>query len=149
MAWPKAVLPVLKDQIEREWASPPDTSTTFLYRYGAPAYSIQQPVQALIIAAILKTDAKAIRTLHTALRIVRNLNLELAQRTKLLKTAKKRFHTHVKAKRDDFALAYLALLLMLDPDEALPLLRQWLDAPTTKDDRRTRGKDSEHAIRSA
>lgn len=140
MAWPKAVLPVLKDQIEREWASPADTSTTFLYRYGAPAYSIQHPVQALIIEAFLKVDAKAIGNLHTALRIVRNLNLELAHRTKLIKAAKKRFHSHIKAKREDFALAYLALLLMLDPDDTLPLLRQWLDTPTTKGERRTRAE---------
>jgi hypothetical protein len=140
MSWTKAVLPVLKERIEREWASPTETATTFLYRYGNPAYSIQQPVQALIIAATLRTEAKTISVLHTALRIIRNLNLDAAQRARLLATAKARFHSHVKAKNDDFALAYLALLLMLDPDVALPILRQWLNAPSSKTDRQARAE---------
>ena len=40
MSWPKAVLPVLKDQINREWTLQPDGITSFLHRYGASAYSI-------------------------------------------------------------------------------------------------------------
>ncbi|MFB6465016.1 hypothetical protein [Bradyrhizobium tunisiense] len=140
MAWPKAVLPILKEQIEREWAAPPESSTTFLYRYGVPISSIQQPVQALIVAAIVKTEAKTIEILHTALRIVRNLNPDVTLRAQLLTTAKGRFHSHVKAKNDDFALAYLALLLMLDPDAALPVLQQWLNAPILKDDQEARAE---------
>ena len=129
ISWTKQVLPVVKEQIEREWASPAETSTTFLYRYGNPTYSIQQPVQRLILAAVLKTDAKTIAVLHTALRIIRNLELADTQRAQLVATAKARYAAHVKAKKDDFALSYLALLLMLDPDTTLPMLRQWLDVP--------------------
>jgi hypothetical protein len=128
ISWPKAVLPVVKEQIDREWASPSETSTTFLYRYGAPAYPIQQPVQRLILSAILQSEANAIAVLKTALRIVRNLELDSAQRAQLFSTAKARYAAHAKAKREDFALSYLALLLMLDPDTALPTLRQWLNS---------------------
>ena len=66
--------------------------------------------------------------LKTALRIVRNLELDSAQRAQLFSTAKARYAAHAKAKREDFALSYLALLLMLDPDTALPTLRQWLNS---------------------
>jgi hypothetical protein len=132
IAWPKGVLPVLKEQIELEWTSPPDTSTTFLYRYGAPAYSIQQPVQRLILSAILKSEAKSIGVLRTALRIIRNLKLDATERAQLFSTAKTRHAAHVKAKKDDFALSYLALMLMLDPDAAFATLRTWLNsAPKT------------------
>jgi hypothetical protein len=128
ISWPKAVLPIVKQQIEREWASPSETSTTFLYRYGAPAYSIHQPIQRLILSAILKSEANAIAVLRTALKIVRNLELDLAQRAQLFSTAKTRYAAHVKAKKDDLALSYLALLLMLNPDAALPAYRQWLNS---------------------
>jgi hypothetical protein len=129
ISWPKQVLPVIKEQIEREWALPAETSTTFLYWYGAPTYSIQQPVQRLILTAILKNDAKTIAVLHTALRIIRNLELDTIQHALLFATAKARCDAHIKAKKDNFALSYLALLFMLDADASLPILRQWLNAP--------------------
>jgi hypothetical protein len=129
ISWPKQVLPVIREQIEREWASPAETSTTFLYRYRDPTYSIQQPVQRLFLSTFLKNDAKTIAVLHTALRIIRNLGLADTPRAQLFATAKARYAAHVKAKNDPFALAYLALLLILDPDATLPILHQWLDAP--------------------
>ena len=64
ISWPKQVRPVIKEQIEREWASPAETSTPFLYRYGVPTYSIQQPAQRLVLAAILKADAKTVAVPH-------------------------------------------------------------------------------------
>lgn len=128
ISWPKQVLPVVNEQIEREWASPAETSTTFLNRYGVHSYSVQQPVLRLILTAILKDDAKTIAVLRTSLRIIRNLELDDTQRAQLFATARARYAVHVKAKKDDFALSYLALLFMLRPDATLPILRQWLNA---------------------
>ncbi len=125
---PKAVLPVVKEQIDREWLSPSETSTTFLYQYGSPTYTIQQPVQRLIVSAILKSDANAVAVARNTLRIIRNLELDAAQRSQLFATAKTRYGAHVRAKKDDFALSYLALLLMVDPDAALPILAKWLNS---------------------
>jgi hypothetical protein len=126
--WPKVVLPVIKEQIELEWDQSSEYVTSFLYRYAAPARPIAKPVQRLLLATFMKADAKFISILNTALRIMRNLDLEAAQRTQLYDTAKKRFDVHVRAKKDDFALSYLALLLMLDGDAAFPLLRTWLSS---------------------
>jgi hypothetical protein len=140
MSWPKAVLPILKDQINREWTLPRDGMTSFLHRYGAPAYSIQQSVQPLLRAAFLKTDAQTIEILRTAIRNVRNLNLDVTQRADLFTMAAARFHAHTKATRDDFASSYLLMLVMLDPDAALPMLRQWLNAPASKADKVARAE---------
>lgn len=129
IAWPNQVLPVLKKQIEREWAAPGQTPNSFLYRYGTSTYAIQRPVQGLLLAALLKTEAKSISALHNALRIVRNLELDEEQRAQLFTTAKTRYAAHAKTKRDDFAISYLALMLMLDPDAAFTDLQTWLKSP--------------------
>ncbi|MDB5611129.1 MAG: hypothetical protein JWP25_8029 [Bradyrhizobium sp.] len=129
ISWPKAVLPVVKEQIDREWSAPSETSTIFLYRYGAPTYTIQQPVQRLIVSAILKSEANAVAIVRSFLRIVRNLELGATQRAQLFAMAKTRYAAHVKAQKDDFARSYLALLLIVDPDAALPILEKWLDGP--------------------
>jgi hypothetical protein len=128
ISWPKAVLPVVKEQVDREWSSPSETSTTFLYRYGAPAHTIQQPVQRLIVSAILKSEANAVAVVRSVLRVIRNLQLDATQRAQLFATAKTRYAAHVKAKKDDFALSYLALMLIVDPDAALPILERWLNS---------------------
>jgi hypothetical protein len=141
IAWPKSVLPVLQEQIELEWAAPPDTSTIFLYRYGAAANLIQQPVQRLIFSVILKSEANSVGVLRTTLRVVRNLRLDASERSRLFSTAKLRYAAHVKAKRDDFALSYLALMLLLDPDAAFATLRAWLNS-APKAVRQTRAENT-------
>jgi hypothetical protein len=128
-AWPKQVLPVIKKQIAREWAAPGETPHSFLYRYGSLTYALQRPIQDLVLAEIAKAEAKSVSVLHYVLRIVRNFNLDEATRRQLYAMAKKRHKAHAKAKLDDFALSYLALMLMLDPNAALPDLQNWLNAP--------------------
>lgn len=140
MSRPTAVLPVLRDQMDREWASPPDTPTNFLHHYSVAQRSIQQSVQALIIAAILKTEAKAVTVLYTAIRIIRNLQLDATRRAELLAAAKRRFRSHVETGNDDFALPYLALILILDPDASLPILAEWLNAPHLQEGRKARAE---------
>jgi hypothetical protein len=128
IAWPKKVLPIIKKQIELEWAAVSEARTSFLYRYGSPTYSLQQPIQKIILDALLKAEAKSVPVLHYALRIIRNLDLDDTRRAQLFAMAKARYAAHAKAKRDDFALSYLALMLMLSPDIALPDLQRWLSA---------------------
>jgi hypothetical protein len=103
-------------------------------------------VQPLIRAAILKAEAPTINILHTALRIIRNLALDATQRAQFFKMAAARFRSHVKAKKDDFALSYLLLLVMLDADAALPTLKQWLSAPSSKANRQARAETTLNAL---
>jgi hypothetical protein len=141
IAWPKAVLPVIQEQIELEWSAASNIATTFLYRFGAAANLILQPVQRLLVSAILKSDANDIGVLRTALRVVRNLRLDASERSQLFSMAKLRYAAHVKAKKDDFALSYLALMLLLDPDAAFVTLRTWL-ASAPKATRQTRAEQT-------
>ena len=77
---------------------------------------------------MLKLDANHVGVLRTWLQIIRNLQLDAKQRGQLFATTKKRFDAHAKAKKDDFARSYLALLLILDPDAGFASLRKWLNA---------------------
>jgi hypothetical protein len=99
MSSPKAVLPVLKEEIEYEWTSSSEGFSIFLRRYGATAYTIPQPVQRLILAAMLTSDAKIVAILRTGLRIVSNLELDIKQRPYFFATAKARYAAHVKSKQ--------------------------------------------------
>jgi hypothetical protein len=128
MSWPRAVLPVLKEEIDREYAATSPGLMIFLHRYAGVASPIAQPVQQLLLAAFLKSDAKHVSILRTMLSVIRNLELDTKQRTALFKKLKARFDAHSKAKLDDFALSYLALLLMIDADTALSVLSKWLSS---------------------
>ncbi len=128
MSCPKAVLPVVKEEIDHEWTTATEGQSIFLHQYGAAAHPIPQPVQRLVLSAMLKSDAKTVAILRTGLRIVRNLELNAKDRAQLFATAKARYTAHVKAKLAGFALSYLGLLLMLDPDASLSILRNWLNA---------------------
>ena len=126
MSWPKAVLPIMKEEIDHEYAATSPSLMIFLHRYAGVSTPIPQPVQQLLLAAFLKSDAKDVTILRTMLNMIRNLELDSKQRTALYDKSKARFAAHSKAKRDDFALSYLALLLVIDADAALPVLRNWL-----------------------
>ena len=128
IALPDSVLPVLKDQIELEWAGSTGTYCYCLNRYGAPAYSIQQPIQRLVLSTIRKREAKSNEVLRTSLKIIRTLKLDTTERAQLFAVAEARRAAHAKAKRDDFALSYLALMLMLNPNAGLVPLAKWVNS---------------------
>ncbi|MBR0960405.1 hypothetical protein [Bradyrhizobium japonicum] len=128
IAWPKAVVPIIREQVELEWSSSANSPNLFLHRYGGAASSIQRPVQLLLIEIIASSEANSISTLNNAQRIVRRLDLDASQRGQLFKVFRQRFHLHLKTKKNDFALSYLGLLLLLAPDAAMPFLEKWLNS---------------------
>jgi hypothetical protein len=127
IASPKAALPALKEQIEFEWSGP-DNLSIFLHRYGGAATTIQKPVQRLLFDAMVTAEANSVATLNTAQRIVRRLELDAERKTHLFSVAKKRFNAHAKAGKDDWALSYLGLLLIVDSNRAISSLETWLNA---------------------
>ncbi|MFK4536194.1 hypothetical protein ABIA00_004377 [Bradyrhizobium ottawaense] len=139
IAWPKAVLSVIREQVELEWNSSANSSSLFLHRYGGAANSIQRPVQLLLVEIIASSEANSLSTLNNAQRIVRRLDLDTSQKDRLFKVFKQRFHLHVTAKKNDFALSYLGLLLMLAPDAALPFVEKWMDG-ASPDERKGRAE---------
>ncbi|MEH2550761.1 hypothetical protein V1283_007406 [Bradyrhizobium sp. AZCC 2262] len=131
---PQAVLPIIKQEIALQWsASANNGRSDFLFRYGASAVSLQQPIQAMLLERLLKTEAPDIAALDRSIRIVRNLQLDEADKRRLLRVARRRYGQHVTAGRNDYALHYLALLLLLDPDTGVSDLESWLDSAPAED----------------
>ncbi|WP_316229826.1 hypothetical protein [Bradyrhizobium sp. SZCCHNR1051] len=135
MAHPNIVLPVLEQEIALEWSAAANGGTDFLSRYGAPATSLQQPIQGMLLDQFLKTEAPSIEALAQSSRIVRNFQFVEADKQRILRVARRRFTRHVAACANDFALNYLALLLLVDPDSGANDLVAWLDSPAPNDRR--------------
>ncbi|MGJ5080386.1 hypothetical protein [Bradyrhizobium sp. HKCCYLS3013] len=141
IASPKAVLPVIREQIEFEWSAPGNLSTTFLHRYGGAATSIQKPVQRLIFDVIVAAEASAAHTINIAQGIVQRLELDAKQKARLFSIARKRFDGYAKAGKNDWTLCYLGLLLIVDPDQGVSILETWLNA-TPAADRKARAEQT-------
>jgi hypothetical protein len=142
IAHPQIVLPTVQQEIAMEWSATGNARSDFLFRYGAPAISLPQPIQAMLLERFLKTEAPDIAALNRSIRIVRNLQLDEADKQRLLRVARRRHTRHISARNDEFALSYLALLLLVEPDSGINDLVAWLDSPASND-RRTR---AEHTL---
>jgi hypothetical protein len=125
-AHPQTVLPILQKEITLQWSAPVNGRSDFLYRYGTPAVSLQQPIQAMLLERLLKTEAPYIAALERSIRIVRNLQFNEIEKRRLLRVVRRRYKGHVAAGRDDYALSYLALILLQDPDTGVDDLAAWL-----------------------
>jgi hypothetical protein len=127
-AYPQAVLPILEEEIGSEWSAPINGHSDFLYRYGTPAVSLQRPIQTILLERFVKTEAPYATALDRSVRIVRNLRLDEAEKRRLLGLVRRRYTGHVAAARDDYALSYLAIILLLDPDTGANDLVSWLNS---------------------
>jgi hypothetical protein len=127
-AYPQAVLPILEEEIGLEWSAPINGRSDFLYRYGTPAVSLQQPVQTILLERFVKTEAPYAAALDRSIRIVHNLRLDEAEKRRLLSLVRRRYTGHVAAGRDDYALSYLAIILLLDADTGANDLVAWLNS---------------------
>jgi hypothetical protein len=125
-AHPQVVLPILEKEVALQWSAPVNGRSDFLYRYGTPAVSLQQPIQAMLLERFLKKEAPYTAALDRSIRIVRNLQLNEVEKRRLLRVARRRYSGHVAAGRDDYALSYLAIILLLDPDTGINDLAVWL-----------------------
>lgn len=123
---PQVVLPVLIRCISQEWLSPPPGRSDFLSRYASPTFPVQPPVQQVLFQRLVGREPRDLAKLDYALRIVKNLHLDEAQMIKLVRFARRRFAQNAAAGRNDHALRYLALLLLLDVNRAIDDLATWL-----------------------
>ncbi|MET4072595.1 hypothetical protein ABID58_007424 [Bradyrhizobium sp. S3.2.6] len=126
-AHPEEILPILQREITSQWSAPVNGRSDFLYRYGTSAVSLQQPIQAILLKCFEKSEVPYPAALDRSIRIIRNLRLDEADKQKLLRIVRRRFSGHVAATRDEYALSYLAIILLLDPDIGANDLTSWLD----------------------
>ena len=111
---PHLVLPEIERTISKEWSSSAAVRSEFLSRYASPEFSIHPLVQGILFRKFVASSPRAIATLDRVLRIVGNLDLDEVQKNKLVRTAKRRFNRYAAARHKDYALRYLALMLVLD-----------------------------------
>jgi hypothetical protein len=121
------VLPEIERAISNEWLSAEAVRSEFLSRYASPAFSIPPSVQEIIFRRFVASAPRATGTLDRVLHIVRKLDLDEEQRTKLVRTGKKRFNRHAAAGREDYALRYLALMLIVDINRTIDDLASWIE----------------------
>jgi len=127
------VLPEIERTISKEWSSSAAVRSEFLSRYASPEFSIHPLVQEILFRKFVASSPRAIGTLDRVLRIVGNLDLDEVQKNKLVRTAKRRFTRHVAAGRDDYALRYLALMLVLDINRTIDDLASWIESANGAD----------------
>ncbi|MGO1078147.1 hypothetical protein [Inquilinus sp. CA228] len=136
---PKAVLPVVRQSLTEGWSVSSEVRSDLIYRYANPAFPILPALRPTLFEVLISSEPNTLSMLDRGLRIFRNLNLNEDQRRQLLDVSRQRYADHVKAGRTDFAIRYLALLLMLDLELALDDLEMWInsgpDAPKVKAER--------------
>jgi hypothetical protein len=130
-AHPRVTLPAIRRQVRDEWLTTDKVRSDFLNRYARAAAAIQPAVQKILFGIFAgREEPSDLSKLERGIRIIRNLSLDDVQERKLLRLARTRFEQHASAGREDFALHYLALLFVLSPNAAVPVLEMWLSADT-------------------
>jgi hypothetical protein len=136
---PRVVLPVLRRRIREEWLSPTPGSWDFIYWYSQINIPIHSTIQQILFEVISSIDPPEDGRLGRMLGIVQRLALTQKQKFKLFRIGKARLADHAGARRNGQALHYLALLLLLDMERALPELECWL-AQIDAQDRQARAE---------
>ena len=125
---PQAVVPLIKNEIVEEWASANELHGEFLSRYSIPSVVIPIPVQPILADMLFAKEPPLIGKLERGVRIIRRLSLGARQRERLARHARKRLAAHAAAGRSEQVTAYFALLMALDPDQAIKELAVWIDS---------------------
>jgi hypothetical protein len=130
---PHVVLPEIEGTIWKEWSSAEAVRSEFLSRYASPMCSIPASVQEILFRRFIASAPRTIGTLDRILRIVRNLDLDKGQKTKLVRAAKRRFTRDAAAGRDDYALRHLTLMVVLDINRTIDDLASWIESANDVD----------------
>ena len=124
---PGSVLPILKQAFTDEWMSQPPHWPQLLYSFSDAALSLQLLLQQLLLEVILAEEPVDINKLDRGLRVIKKLALSAEQKQQLIVMARDRLASHMAARHDDYALRYIALLLLLDINNTIGSLTIWLE----------------------
>lgn len=125
-AHPQAVVPIIKKEIAKEWASSNEFHGEYLSRYSSPSVAIPMPVQPVLAKLLFAKEPPLVSKLERGVRIVLGLSLDAEKRGRLMRLSRKRVAAHAAAGRSEYVTAYLALLMVLDPDLAITELAGWI-----------------------
>ena len=131
-AYPQAVLPIVRRALEQEWRTPGPSHPDFLYRYSHNDTAIQPALQNIIFAIIAGPEPNDLTKLERGLQLVSRLDLNEKQLKTLARMARRRLVQHERKGTADRAMRYLALLLLVDSQDALSDLASWFARPKPK-----------------
>jgi hypothetical protein len=131
-AYPQAVLPIVRRGIERECNAPGPGRSDFLHHYARGAPLIQPALQTILFEVISANEPADPYKLDLVVQLIARLDLSADQKKSLARTSRRRLARHETAKRPEHAMRYLAVLLMIDPENAVDDLAHWLARPRGK-----------------
>jgi hypothetical protein len=140
-AYPQAVLPIVKKAVEREWSSPGPGRADFLLHYGRSDTVIQPALQNILFDIVSHAEPSDLYKLDRGLQLISRLRIGPERRKLLARTARRRLTHHERRGKPERAMRYLALLLVIDPENAVSDLGGWLYRPKRKD-RRARAEQT-------
>jgi hypothetical protein len=93
-AHPQAVVPIIKKEIAKEWASANEFHGEYLNRYSSPSAAIPMPVQPVLAELFFVKEPPLVGKLERGVHIVRGLSLDAEKRGRLTRLSRKRVATH-------------------------------------------------------
>lgn len=128
-----AVGRIFQEQVRHEWSAPTGSSRSFLYRFADPSQTTPPALNSALEALLGKGEPPDMAAFDLGLRIASRMNLTIELKRELVRSAEARLEHHDEAGDDDWALRYLATLLLLDIDRGVSALASWLEhAPAAK-----------------
>lgn len=127
---PQIAIAAVKREFESEWTAIERSRSNFLPHYGSAGQVILQPIQQVLIEMFCDREAGNVIALDRGIDVLRNLTIDDGQRVKLTRVARKRFKHHQRRSKEDYALHYLAALLLLNINDAVDDLAKWLACAT-------------------
>jgi hypothetical protein len=128
-AYPQTVLPIVKRAFEQEWQTPGPNHPDFLYRYSHRDTAIQPALQSILFEIISGPEPKDLTKLERGLQLVSRLELDDNKKKRLARMARRRLAQHEKKDAADRAMRYLALLLVVDSENAISDMAAWFARP--------------------
>jgi hypothetical protein len=134
-AYPDRVLPVLRKELEEEWTSNKESPLYFLYHYARSPETIPPGIQPVLLGMLLGEAPQKPNRLEHGIRIIQKLDLNDADRRRIVRISRRRMWCHIAVENTPFVLLYLACLLLLDVEHALADLTNWLDTADAQEQR--------------
>jgi hypothetical protein len=122
---PAVVLPIVREVIREEWTSEQIASESFLYHYAHPTTPAHRGIQTEAVRVIGDHEPKNLRVLEYGLRILQMASLNVEQRSMFGGMARRKFRERAR-RSPEWAIRYIALLFLMDAEEAIKVLLAWL-----------------------
>jgi hypothetical protein len=129
---PQIVLPIVRRALKLEWDAKGPGRSDFLYRYARSGTLLQPSLHKILFEIVSESEPDDLSKLDSGLRILSSLDMTIAEKRQIARTARTRLRAHERKGKVDRALRYLALLLTIDGDKAVEDLTEWFERPKVK-----------------